>query len=190
MPTKKRPARKPARRKVANPAARGLGTIERALKKIENEVGEYADHKVAQKAMEALILVVPLKGNTAEWKKDIKEALIRDRGEEDRADITKWVREGKPGIYVRATNLVDYWQFEADLCLIHKGGTDSTHTGEVIVVDKDQVVLSKAMATDGNIESFPVAKIADAIIAAYAFGDTKHGRGEPWIEAPSSHRRY
>lgn len=188
MPTKKRTARKPARRKVANPAARGLGTIDRALKKIEREVGEYAGDKTAQKAMEALILVVPLKGNTAEWKKDIKEAIIRDRGEEDRADVTKWVREGKPGVYVRATNLVDYWQFEADLCLIN--GTDSTHTGEVVVVDKDQVVISKAMATDGNIEAFPVAKVADAIIAAYAFGDTKHGRNEPWIEAPNARSRY
>lgn len=185
---KRRPSRKTATRRTRNPSApRGLATIDRALKKIERQVGEYAGD--AQKAMEALILVVPLKGNTASWKSDIKEAMLRDRGADDRGYIRDALKSGKPGVYVRATNLVDYWQFEADLCLIHGGRFGgSEHTGEVIVVDKSQVTITSARALDGNMESFPVMKVADAIIAAYAFGDTKHGRNEPWIEAPGRSR--
>jgi hypothetical protein len=195
MPTRKSPKRaasrkSPAKRRaVRNPVARGVGPIDRALKKIEREVGEYAGSDAAQKAMEALILAIPLKGNVGEWKKQIKDAIIADRGESDRKYVTEAMRSGKPGVFVRATNLVDYWQFEGDLILIHGGkfgGTEST--GEVVVLTKDQLVLTKAVAVDGNMEHYPVEKAAKAIIDAYGFGNTTR---DPWFEAPSARsRRY
>ncbi len=187
MPRKEQSKKRRASRNGAS-APRGLATIDRALKKIERQVGEYNGSDAAQRAMEALILAVPLRGNTASWKSDIKEALIRDRGEDDRKYVTEAVKSGKPGIYVKATYLVDYWQFEADLMLIHGGRFGGTeHTGQVIVVEKSDVVVSKAVAIDGNMEEFPVKDAADAIIRAYAFGERT---SNPWYEDQKSRRRY
>ena len=188
MPTKRKPATK--RRPVRNPAARGTSPIAAAVKRIEREVGEYAGQKDADAAVKALILVVPLKTNVAEHKKTIKDALIRDRGESDRKYVTEAVKSGKPGVYVRAEEVVHHpnYLFEADLCLIHGGNFGGTeHSGQVVYMRTTDLVMSKARAIDGNMEEFPVKEAADAIIAAYAFGDTNRGRG-PWYEKPGRSR--
>ena len=185
MPTKRKPARKSStkRRPVRNPAARGTGPIATAIKRIEREVGEYAGQKEVDAAVKALILVVPVKTNVAEHKKTIKDALISDRGEGDRKYVTEAMKSGKPGVYVRASEVIEgpHYLFEADLCLIHGrfGGTE--HSGQVVYMRTTDLVLSKATAIDGNMEEFPIKEAADAIIAAYAFGDTNRGRG-PWYE--------
>lgn len=192
MPTKRKPVRKssPKRRPVRNPAARGTGPIATALRRIEREVGEYAGQKDADAAVKALVLVVPVKTNVAEHKKDIKEALIRDRGESDRQYVTEAVKSGKPGVYVRASEVIKgpHYLFEADLCLIHGGRFGGTeHSGQVVYMRTTDLVLSKAVAIDGNMEEFPIKEAADAIIAAYAFGETNRGRG-PWYEKPGRSR--
>ena len=188
MPTKRKPA--PTRRPVRNPAARGTGPIATALRRIEREVGAYAGQKDADAAVKALVLVVPVKTNVAVHKKDIKEALIRDRGESDRQYVIEAVKSGKPGVYVRASEVVEapHYLFEADLCLIHGGRFGGTeHSGQVVYMRTTDLVLSKAVAIDNNMEEFPIKEAADAIIAAYAFGETSRGRG-PWYEKPGRSR--
>lgn len=191
MPTKRKPARKssPKRRPARNPAARGTGPIATAIKRIEREVGEYAGQKDADAAVKALILVVPVKTNIAEHKRTIKEHLLRERGESDRKYVDEALKGGKPGAYVRASDLAEgYYVFEGDLCLIHGGNYGGTeHGGEIITLRPSDLVLSKARAIDGNMEEFPIKEAADAIIAAYAFGDTNRGRG-PWYESPGRSR--
>lgn len=186
----KKSTKRPARR-LANPAARGTGTIVRAIKKIEREVGEYAGQKAADAAVKALILVVPLKTNIGEHKKTIKEHLLRERGESDRKYVIEALKGGKPGAYVRASDIAEgNYIFEGDLCLIRGGNYGGTeHGDQILTLRPSDLVISKATAIDGNMEEFPVAKVADAIIQAYAFGEENRGRG-PWIVPPSKRDRY
>ena len=182
MPTRNPTARRNAAR---SPADQGVDPIVHALKMIERDVGVYAGSGSAtvQKAMAALILAIPLKGNVGEWKKQIKDALFAYAGENERGHFTEVLRSGKPGVFVSATNLAGKRTIKASLVLIGVGEfLGIHHTAKDVAVTKEQLALADAVAVDGYGRLYPVKAAMRAIIEAYAFGIIT---SDPFFQAPS-----
>lgn len=164
--------------------------LRRLVVKIDRTVSDHAGEKAAEKAVKSFILAVPLKRGQGPTKKEMIEALVRERGEGDRKYVEEAVQSGRPGVFVRADDATRYGQFEGDSILIHGGRFGGTENlGEIVYLRPTDIVLKDAVAIDGNMEEFDPKTAAEAIIGSYAFGE-EGGKGrQPWYPSRSE-RRY
>lgn len=164
--------------------------IQSLVKRIERTVDEHSGAKMAEQAVKAFILAVPLKKKASPSKKDLLEGVVRSRGArsaEELAHAKDVVQSGYAGAFVRADDATRYGVFEGDLIIIIPDGRGTENVDEVLTLRADDIVFSQAEAVDGNMEHFNVKDAADAIIETYAFGAERRGRG-PWYPLPGRTR--
>lgn len=163
-------------------------SLEAAIERMYARVDESAGNKAAEAAEKALVLWVPL-AKPARFRSDCLEGLANEYGA---AEAKQRMKDGIPGLFIRASDVVRGFGFEGDLALgyANKGKVYSTeHCGMTPFVERPDIVLGRAVAVDENMELFPVSKAVAALTNLYAYGASPKP-GEPQFSTERTRRGY
>lgn len=157
-------------------------SIKRVVDKLRERLEMELSEGETDKAVDSLILAIPFKRGKAPDREELVEHLERDGGFDEPGDIKRALKEGKPGVFVKASDIAEgYYLGEGDLILIYGDGDSFSHLGHIQYWRPEELQFSKAVAVDGNIEGFKLSDVANQIVETNTGGDEG---SSPWMPAP------